>query len=197
MPHVSPPSGHTCCRRRCTPWSRCGHNTLGCEQDQDCNDGHECVGQGTQRKCVDINECTDPRYNITKLKVMLNIFIVFTVLDSPWRLWPIVAPRRPVRTVSGPSAVPARQAMRTSRPMLAAVTSMSVHTPPGTTGSGEALHNVTRRILTPIFSHYCSSNAQCVNQPGWTSSSTYVCECKNGYENWRKNYGSRFLILTL
>ena len=59
-----------------------------------------------------------------------------------------MAPRRPVRTVSGPSAVPARQAMRTSRPMLAAVTSMSVHTPPGTTGSGEALHNVIERILT-------------------------------------------------
>ena len=53
----------------------------------------------------------------------------------------------------------------------------------------ESLHNEEWIIIIPIFSSYCSSNARCVNQEGWTSSSTYVCECKNGYELWRKYYG--------
>ena len=29
---------------------------------QDCNDGHECVGEGTNRRCLDIDECTDLRW---------------------------------------------------------------------------------------------------------------------------------------
>ena len=36
---------------------------------------------------------------------------------------------------------------------------------------------------------YCNANAHCVNQDGWTSSTTYVCACNNGYENWRANQG--------
>ena len=41
--------------------SRCGHDTTGCDADEDCDDGLECVGEGTDRKCFDIDECEDPR----------------------------------------------------------------------------------------------------------------------------------------
>ena len=40
-----------------------------------------------------------------------------------------------------------------------------------------------------IASHYCSSNSRCVDQPGWTSTNSYVCACNSGYENWRQNQG--------
>ena len=30
--------------------------------NEDCDEGHECAGTGTERKCVDINECTDERF---------------------------------------------------------------------------------------------------------------------------------------
>ena len=56
-------SAEKCCRRRCTPHSRCGHGSYGCETDEDCNDGHECVGTGTNKMCVDIDECTDHRFS--------------------------------------------------------------------------------------------------------------------------------------
>ena len=39
----------------------------GCESDEDCNDGLECVGDGTARKCVDINECSDDRFSADTL----------------------------------------------------------------------------------------------------------------------------------
>ena len=43
------------------PHLRCGHDTFGCDGDEDCLGGLECVGEGTERKCMDIEECTDPR----------------------------------------------------------------------------------------------------------------------------------------
>ena len=52
---------------RCTPDSKCGHDTLGCETDEDCNSGHECVGTGTGRKCMDIDECNDQRFSADTL----------------------------------------------------------------------------------------------------------------------------------
>ena len=55
-------TGDRCCRRRCTPLTKCDHDTLGCFNDGDCNDGLECVGTGLERKCLDIDECTDPRF---------------------------------------------------------------------------------------------------------------------------------------
>ena len=33
-------AGDRCCRRRCTPLSRCGHNQYGCQDNQDCLPGH-------------------------------------------------------------------------------------------------------------------------------------------------------------
>ena len=56
-----------CCRRRCTPLTRCGHGEYGCETDLDCQDGHECVGSGTDRRCLDIDECTDHRFSQASL----------------------------------------------------------------------------------------------------------------------------------
>ena len=65
--YISIVPGHTCCRRRCTPLTKCGDGVYGCETDADCNDGLECVGDGTARKCVDINECSDPRFSADTL----------------------------------------------------------------------------------------------------------------------------------
>ena len=30
-------SGDKCCRRRCPPHTKCGHNIYGCQTDEDCN----------------------------------------------------------------------------------------------------------------------------------------------------------------
>ena len=59
--------GHTCCRRRCTPLTKCDDGVIGCENDEDCNEGLECVGDGAARKCVDINECSDDRFSADTL----------------------------------------------------------------------------------------------------------------------------------
>ena len=48
------------------PHLRCGHDTFGCDGDEDCLGGLECVGEGIERKCLDIDECTDPRYTRTR-----------------------------------------------------------------------------------------------------------------------------------
>ena len=37
---------------------------LDCE---DCAAGHECIGSGTERKCVDIDECNDQRFSADSL----------------------------------------------------------------------------------------------------------------------------------
>ena len=39
--------------------SRCGHNQYGCETNDDCLTAHRCVGEGTNRRCRDINECAN------------------------------------------------------------------------------------------------------------------------------------------
>ena len=41
--------------------ARCGHQTFGCDGDEDCHEGLECVGEREERRCVDIDECEDPR----------------------------------------------------------------------------------------------------------------------------------------
>ena len=41
--------------------ARCGHETFGCDGDEDCHQGLECIGADTERRCLDIDECQDPR----------------------------------------------------------------------------------------------------------------------------------------
>ena len=62
-------SGHSCCRRRCYDHSPCGHGEWGCERNVDCKTGHECVKTAGKElgQCVDINECTDPRFSASSL----------------------------------------------------------------------------------------------------------------------------------
>ena len=45
--------------------ARCGHETFGCDGDEDCYEGLECTGADTERRCVDIDECQDPRYLVS------------------------------------------------------------------------------------------------------------------------------------
>ena len=35
---------------------------VGCKDNNDCTAGLECQGEGADRKCQDLNECTDPRF---------------------------------------------------------------------------------------------------------------------------------------
>ena len=51
------------CRRRCYPHDKCADGVIGCETSSDCQDGLECVGSGADRKCSDINECSDIRFS--------------------------------------------------------------------------------------------------------------------------------------
>ena len=37
---------------------------FGCETNEDCKTGLECAGTGSERKCVDVNECTDNRFSV-------------------------------------------------------------------------------------------------------------------------------------
>ena len=74
-------SADSCCRRRCYPQTPCGagqvsgereggddHDIMlsmtkvGCKDNNDCTAGLECQGEGADRKCQDVNECTDPRF---------------------------------------------------------------------------------------------------------------------------------------
>jgi hypothetical protein len=44
-----------CCRKRCYPFEKCGHTIDGCENNDDCQTGLECLPSG---KCFDIDECS-------------------------------------------------------------------------------------------------------------------------------------------
>ena len=35
---------------------------VGCKNNDDCSPGLECQGEGIEKKCQDIDECTDPRF---------------------------------------------------------------------------------------------------------------------------------------
>jgi hypothetical protein len=43
-----------CCRKRCYPHEKCGHNIEGCETNEDCTSGLACLGTGF---CYDTDEC--------------------------------------------------------------------------------------------------------------------------------------------
>ncbi len=49
-------SSDDCCRKRCYPHEQCGHNVEGCETDDDCSSGLECLATGF---CYDIDECSE------------------------------------------------------------------------------------------------------------------------------------------
>ena len=36
---------------------------VGCADNAECKEGLECVGEGEERRCLDINECRDPRFS--------------------------------------------------------------------------------------------------------------------------------------
>ena len=54
--------GFTSSSQLCYPQAQCDDGVFGCETDDDCKDGLECVGEGSNRKCTDINQCTDIRF---------------------------------------------------------------------------------------------------------------------------------------
>ena len=60
---------HTCCRRNCYEHNPCGHGKWGCERNSECKAGHECIMHAGKElgQCVDINECTDPRFSAATL----------------------------------------------------------------------------------------------------------------------------------
>ena len=43
--------------------------------DEDCNAGHECVGEGDQRRCMDIDECSDQRWAVVLMMMILMVTV--------------------------------------------------------------------------------------------------------------------------
>ena len=48
--------------------------------DEDCNAGHECVGEGDQRRCLDIDECSDPRWAVVLMMLVMMMMMVMVML---------------------------------------------------------------------------------------------------------------------
>jgi len=57
-------TSHRCCRRRCADHSPCADGEWGCERNWECQAGLECIMHTGKElgQCVDIDECTDPRF---------------------------------------------------------------------------------------------------------------------------------------
>ena len=124
------------------------HLKLYCKEDEDCNAGHECVGEGDQRRCLDIDECSDPRWAV----VLMLLVMVVTVSRFSAATLAICGSNTacsnshgsyscPCNTgyegwVAGQVGAPVQHVSSNTCPVCrAAQTLTSVPTPPGTTTS--------------------------------------------------------------
>ena len=143
-------SGDLCCRRRCTPVSKCGHDTYGCETDEVsrslyisilhwsfCHPGLQWrpwMRWGGNKPAV------FGHWRVYWPKVMMTLMMITHMMSAPGSQqtpWPTAASTRCAPTAWAPGLVPAPLDTRTLWPGWAALTSTSALTPAGDTGLGQ------------------------------------------------------------